>query len=252
MSKLTVKQEAQNICMIKATDLIPYANNARTHSDEQVTQIASSIKEFGFTNPVLIDSDNGIIAGHGRIQAALKLDMVEVPTICLENLTKPQIKAYILADNRLAENAGWDLDLVSIELQELKDLDFDIELTGFSDIDIENIIGGEFPELADGDKEPFQQMTFTLHAMQAHHLKKDVEFRTWQKLKGYQLKYIYFIDKTAKERLTVPIIPFSKIDEMGASMYKGKRIKRRLTEEQQIPSVEGGASPTSTLQTKVA
>lgn len=115
----------------KVTDLIPYINNARTHSSEQVSQIAASIKEFGFTNPVLIDSNNGIIAGHGRVQAAIKLNMVEVPTICLDALTKAQVKAYILADNRLAENAGWDLDLISIELQELKDLDFDIDLIGF-------------------------------------------------------------------------------------------------------------------------
>ena len=120
----------------KLTDLIPYVNNARTHSEEQITQIASSIKEFGFTNPVLIDKDNGIIAGHGRVSAALHLGMESVPTICLESLTKPQIKAYILADNRLAENAGWDMDLVSIELKELQDLDIDIDLTGFTEDDI--------------------------------------------------------------------------------------------------------------------
>lgn len=126
-----------NVAKVKISDLIPYANNARTHSDDQINQIASSIKEFGFTNPVLIDKDNGIIAGHGRVSGALKLGMKSVPTICLDGLTKPQIKAYILADNRLAENAGWDMDLVSIELQELQDLEFDIDLTGFSLDDIQ-------------------------------------------------------------------------------------------------------------------
>jgi DNA modification methylase len=114
------------IIQISITDLIPYANNARTHSDEQVTQIASSIKEFGFTNPVLIDKDNGIIAGHGRVMAAKKLGLVEVPTIMLDHLTDAQRKAYILADNRIALNSGWDIELLSLEL---KDLDSDIDLS---------------------------------------------------------------------------------------------------------------------------
>jgi len=127
--------------------LIPYANNARTHSDEQVSQIASSIKEFGFTNPVLIDKDNGIVAGHGRVLAATKLNMTEVPTICLESLTKTQIKAYILADNRLAENAGWDMDLVSIQLKELQELDFDIDLTGFQIDELVIEIDDDVPKL---------------------------------------------------------------------------------------------------------
>lgn len=98
----------------KVSDLIPYVNNARTHSEEQINQIAASIKEFGFTNPVLIDKDNGIIAGHGRCMAAKKLGMEEVPTICLDYLTDTQRKAYILADNRLAEKAGWNEELVNI------------------------------------------------------------------------------------------------------------------------------------------
>lgn len=121
----------------KPTDhLIPYVNNARTHDESQITQIASSIQEFGFTNPVLIDKENTIIAGHGRLEAAKKLGMKEVPTICLDYLTEAQKKAYILADNRLAENAGWDMDLVSVDLNELLDMDFDIDLTGFDKTDI--------------------------------------------------------------------------------------------------------------------
>lgn len=113
-------------------DLIPYVRNARTHSDDQVTQIAASIREFGFTNPVLIDGDAGIIAGHGRVMAAKKLGLAEVPTIELSHLTDAQKRAYVLADNKLALNAGWDIDLLKIELGELNDLDFDLTLTGFS------------------------------------------------------------------------------------------------------------------------
>lgn len=112
-------------------DLIPYARNSRTHSDAQVAQISASIKEFGFTNPVLIDEDGGIIAGHGRILAARKLNIDEVPTITLEGLTKTQRQAYVIADNKLALNAGWDEELLKVEIEELQGDGFDIELLGF-------------------------------------------------------------------------------------------------------------------------
>jgi len=114
-------------------DIIPYVNNSRTHSDEQITQIAASIHEFGFTNPILLDGNNGIIAGHGRLLAAKKLGMDEVPTIDLSYFTEAQKKAYIIADNQLALKAGWDEDLLKIELQELDEMDFDIDLLGFDD-----------------------------------------------------------------------------------------------------------------------
>lgn len=123
-----MKIEQKNI-----EDLIPYANNARKHSDEQVAQIAASIKEFGWTNPILIDGENGIIAGHGRLAAARKLGMKTVPAIELSGLSKAQKKALILADNKIAINSGWDDKLLAIELTELKELDFDITLTGFSE-----------------------------------------------------------------------------------------------------------------------
>ena len=121
-----------SIKKIKTIDLIPYANNSRTHSDEQVLQIASSIKEFGFLNPVIIDADNGIIAGHGRVMAAKKLGIDELPCIDASHLTEAQKKAYIIADNKLALNAGWDDEILRIEFDALKELDFDLELTGFS------------------------------------------------------------------------------------------------------------------------
>jgi len=121
---------------IKVEHLIPYSNNARTHSDDQVAQIAASIKEFGFTNPVLVDGDNGIIAGHGRVQAARKLQLKSVPTIDLSYLTPVQRKAYILADNKLSLNAGWDVELLQGELAGLDALEFDLSLTGFSDSEL--------------------------------------------------------------------------------------------------------------------
>lgn len=112
-------------------NLIPYARNARTHSDAQVLQIAASIREFGFLNPILIDDKNNIIAGHGRVLAARKLGLKEVPCVLHDHLTETQRKAYILADNKTALNAGWDEDLLRLELRELGDMGFDLELTGF-------------------------------------------------------------------------------------------------------------------------
>ena len=119
----------------KSTEnLIPYANNSRTHSDDQINQVASSIKEFGFTNPVLIDEQGGIIAGHGRVMAAKKLGLAEVPTITLEGLTKAQLKAYVIADNQLALNSGWDFDTLNLEVESLTEMGFDVSLLGLSDL----------------------------------------------------------------------------------------------------------------------
>ncbi|GAG10727.1 unnamed protein product, partial [marine sediment metagenome] len=141
---------------IPTTALIPYARNARTHSDQQIKQIAGSIKEFGFNNPVLIDEDLGIIAGHGRVMAAEKLKMAKVPTVQLGHLSEADKRAYILADNKLAMNAGWDDDLLSIELGALTDLaDFDVELTGFSQDEIDELLADDGTEgLTDPDAIP--------------------------------------------------------------------------------------------------
>lgn len=153
--------------------LIPYARNSRTHSEEQVAQIAGSIREFGFTNPILIDADNGIIAGHGRVLAARKLGLAEVPCIRLGHLTESQRRAYVIADNKLALNAGWDEDLLKVELIGLQEEGFDLGLTGFNESDLQNFLGqfdveeSEMPELKEGDRQPFQQKTFTLHDEQA-------------------------------------------------------------------------------------
>lgn len=121
---------------ISVADLIPFAKNSRTHSDAQVAQIAGSIREFGFTNPILVDEQNGVIAGHGRLLAARKLNLDEVPCIKLEGLTDAQKRAYVIADNKIALNAGWDEKLLALELQELSDLGFSLDSTGFTSEEI--------------------------------------------------------------------------------------------------------------------
>lgn len=135
--------------------LIPYAKNARTHSDEQVAQIAGSIKEFGFNNPVLVDKDNSVIAGHGRLMAARKLGMDKVPVVELEHLTESQRKAYVLADNRIALNSGWDTSMLSLELQDLKD-DIDLSLLGFDPDELDALLNPieETEGLTDEDAVP--------------------------------------------------------------------------------------------------
>ena len=122
--------------------LIPYARNSRTHSDAQVAQIAASMREFGFTNPVLIDNEGGIIAGHGRVMAARQLGMNEVPCIRLGHLTEAQRRLYVIADNKLGLNAGWDDNMLALELRELMDAGHDVGLTGFELADIDQLLAG--------------------------------------------------------------------------------------------------------------
>ncbi len=140
--------------------LLPYIRNARTHTEEQVAQIAASIIEFGWTNPILVGADGVIIAGHARLAAARKLQMAEVPVIVLDHLTDTQRRALVLADNRLALNAGWDEEMLKVELESLKEDDFDLDLVGFTDEEVEQILAG--PEqsksgLTDDDAVPEEQ-----------------------------------------------------------------------------------------------
>ena len=136
----------------KTAELLPYARNARTHSDSQVAQLAASIKEFGFNNPVAIDTDGMILCGHGRVMAAQRLGLDEVPTVCLSHLSELQKKAYILADNKLALNAGWDNDMLKIEFEDLKSSDFNLDLIGFSNEELDEIMNqDEEPEVEDDD-----------------------------------------------------------------------------------------------------
>jgi len=123
--------------------LIPYVNNARTHSDEQVTRIASSIREFGFNNPILIDKHNTVIAGHGRLSAAKKLDLKEVPCIRLEHLSDTQRRAYIIADNKIAMNAEWDEEILGLELVTLQTEDFNMDLLGFDVDELEHLLSDD-------------------------------------------------------------------------------------------------------------
>ena len=138
MSVVNLKTEYR-----KTAELIPYARNARTHSEQQISQIAASIKEFGFNNPVAVDADGMILCGHGRVLAAQKLKLETVPVVCLSHLTETQKKAYILADNKLALNAGWDNDLLKVELEDLKLSGVDLNLIGFSDIELDKLLEQE-------------------------------------------------------------------------------------------------------------
>ena len=142
----------KNIVEKNIEDLIPYARNARVHTNEQITRIAASIKEFGFINPVLIDKNGGIIAGHGRVEAAKKLNMKAVPCVFVEHLTDTQKRAYILADNKLALDSGWDEEMLKIELEELNASNFDIDFLNF-DIDLNKDIALEISENTTPGKE---------------------------------------------------------------------------------------------------
>jgi DNA modification methylase len=163
----------------KIKDLIPYANNSRTHSDEQINQVASSIKEFGFTNPVLIDEQGGIIAGHGRVLAAKKLSLDDIPCIELRGLTDAQKKAYVIADNQLALNSGWDVDMLRLEIESLQELDFDIDLLGFDDAFINDLFdddGELYIESKLGLKDKYGQPPFSIF---------NARDGGWQKRKQY-------------------------------------------------------------------
>ena len=144
MNKLNVEYR-------KVEALIPYARNPRTHAESQIAKIAASIVEYGWTNPILVDGDNGIIAGHGRLAAARKLGLDQVPVIELAHLTVAQKRALVIADNRLALDAGWDEEMLALELAELSDVGYDLALTGFDDAEIEALLTGE---VSDEDSVP--------------------------------------------------------------------------------------------------
>ncbi|WP_039565916.1 ParB/Srx family N-terminal domain-containing protein, partial [Ralstonia solanacearum] len=140
-----------NVEYRKVQALIPYARNPRTHSDEQVARIAASIVEYGWTNPVLVDGENGVIAGHGRLAAARHLGMEDVPVIELAHLSPTQKRALILADNRIALDAGWDDEMLALEFAELADAGYDLALTGFNDAEIDALLADDLGEAEDGE-----------------------------------------------------------------------------------------------------
>jgi hypothetical protein len=154
MTKLAIKYK-------KTTELTAYAKNSRTHSDAQIAQLVASLREFGFTNPILIDGKNGIIAGHGRLKAAQELDYETVPTIELSELTEQQRRAYIIADNKLALNVSWDNELLAFEIQDLLEAGYDLGLTGFSDEEIKALNFND-AEIDEDFKEPSDESRNTL------------------------------------------------------------------------------------------
>jgi ParB-like chromosome segregation protein Spo0J len=159
---------AGKIMMRAINALIPYASNARTHSDAQIAQIAASIREFGFTNPVLVDGEQGIIAGHGRVLAARKLGMDQIPTIELAYLSETQRQAYIIADNKLAENAGWDHEMLRLELGDLKELGFDLALTGFDDVELGAMLKDRSSATGDGASKLHDGLSYQIIVECAH------------------------------------------------------------------------------------
>jgi ParB family chromosome partitioning protein len=170
-----MKNPADKVEQWDINKLVPYARNSRTHSDEQVAQIAASIKEWGFTTAVLVDEQGGIIAGHGRTLAAQRLQMKEVPVMVAAGWSDAKKRAYIIADNKLALNAGWDFDMLRFELTDIGGGDFNLDLLGFDDKELADLIGDAevigLPELPDGDKSVLEQITFTLHREQADTIK---------------------------------------------------------------------------------
>jgi hypothetical protein len=150
----TKRWPATEVSMRPVKDLVPYARNARTHSAKQVDKIAASMQEWGWTNPVLVDEKNGIITGHGRILAAQKMGYAEVPCMVARGWTDAQKRAYVIADNQLALEAGWDREMLSIEFAELDALDFNLELTGFDDLEIKSFLGRGDELEDDPDKVP--------------------------------------------------------------------------------------------------
>ena len=165
-----------NIIKMKVEDLIPYVNNPR-NNENAVDKVASSIAEFGFKNPIVIDKNNVVINGHTRLLASKKLGLKEVPVIKADDLTEAQVKAFRITDNKTSEYAEWNEELLKIELEQLEEMNFDLECTGFDMDDIEKMLNlgfdysedefGEDFELPSGDKNPIQQRTFTLHDNQA-------------------------------------------------------------------------------------
>ena len=149
---------------VPVSDLKEYEKNSRTHSDEQVAKIAASVEEFGFTNPILIDESNGVIAGHGRLQAAKRINMGEVPCIRLAHLSESQKRAYVIADNKIAESGGWDDEMLKMEIMELAQDDYDLKLTGFDEAGLDSILAISEEVMEAGQKK--RDHTETGHSQQ--------------------------------------------------------------------------------------
>lgn len=183
------KAKPLEIEVIETHKLVPYAKNSRTHSKEQITQIATSIEEFGFTNPVLIGESEDIIAGHGRVMAAKELELNKVPCIRLKHLTEEQKKAYVIADNKLALNAGWDENLLKQEIESLQEIDYDISLTGFSEMEIDELLAAE--EIIDEVDEILHEQSLQVEPAKEYVLILAKDIDEWDEMVEYfQLKKV--------------------------------------------------------------
>lgn len=183
------KAKPLEIEVIETHKLVPYAKNSRTHSKEQITQIATSIEEFGFTNPVLIGESEDIIAGHGRVMAAKELELSKVPCIRLKHLTEEQKKAYVIADNKLALNAGWDENLLKQEIESLQESDYDISLTGFSEMEIDELLAAE--EIIDEADEILHEQSLQVEPAKEYVLILAKDIDEWDEMVEYfQLKKV--------------------------------------------------------------
>jgi ParB-like chromosome segregation protein Spo0J len=183
------KAKPLEIEVIETHKLVPYAKNSRTHSKEQITQIATSIEEFGFTNPVLIGESEDIIAGHGRVMAAKELELNKVPCIRLKHLTEEQKKAYVIADNKLALNAGWDENLLKQEIESLQESDYDISLTGFSEMEIDELLAAE--EIIDEADEILHEQSLQVEPAKEYVLILAKDIDEWDEMVEYfQLKKV--------------------------------------------------------------
>lgn len=186
---------AKRIELWPVSRLMPYKRNARTHSQEQIAQIAASISEFGFLNPILVDSNEGIIAGHGRLAAAKELGLIEVPVVVFDHLTEPQRRAYVIADNQLALQAGWDEELLTDELDALQFDGFDLDLLGFDADQLAKLLGDD--EQDDEEEEEEEDDTFQRGQPLAIILEPE-EMRVWRQAKE---KIGYVRDKAALLKL---------------------------------------------------
>ena len=199
MTKLNVQQ-------IKVADLIPYAQNSRVHNDAQVAQIAASIKEFGWTNPILVSDTNSVIAGHGRLLAAKKLGMGEVPAIILSGLSLDQQKALVIADNKLALNAAWDEELLKIELADLVANGFDYDAIGFSTQELDALLKDVEPEVEEDDEKTETNYVIQYNIVFDNETQQAVWFNFIRELKAKYEDY-----ETVAERLTA----FIQENELG-------------------------------------
>lgn len=192
MSRTTTEMQ-----LVPVERLVPYANNARVHSPEQILKIRSSLREFGFINPVIIDADFGIIAGHGRVMAAKAEGIAEVPCVLADHLTPAQKKAYILADNKLAEDAGWDEELLRLEIEALQELDYDTSFTGFDEFELKELLGGDWS----GESGENIQGSLAERFLFAPFSVLDSRRKDWQDRKNFWIKTVGIKSSETRENI---------------------------------------------------